>query len=140
MNKKIIVVTLLISLVAVVFARDVKMVITDAELEFPLEGVKLNLKGKQQPVFYTDENGEAVISISDDPKSEPIETHLPGYKNEQIKIKPDDDFIEVTLSIADVIVGQELVVNRAAPETKEEKVGVSTVMTKEEMHQLQTWG
>lgn len=140
MNKKIIVVTLLISLVAAVFARDVKMVITDAELEFPLEGVKLNLKGKQQLVFYTDENGEAVISISDDSKSETIETHLPGYKNEQIKIKPGDDFIEVTLSIADVIEGQELVVNRAAPETKEEKVGVSTVMTKEEMHQTANMG
>ncbi|MBQ0162839.1 MAG: TonB-dependent receptor plug domain-containing protein [Treponema sp.] len=138
MKKRLLVVILLSFLVAAVFARDVKISVTDAELEIPLEGVKLSVKGKTANAVVTDENGVAVISVSE--KTETVEARLAGYKNASVNVKADDNFLEIKMSITDVIEGQELVVNRASPDTQEEKPGVSTVMTKEKMHTTSNMG
>lgn len=138
MKKKLLVVILLSFLVAAVFARDVKISVTDAELEIPLEGVKLSVKGKTANAVVTDENGVAVISVNE--KAEIVEARLAGYKNASVNVKADDKSLEIKMSITDVIEGQELVVNRASPDTQEEKPGVSTVMTKEKMHTTSNMG
>lgn len=138
MKKRLLVVILLSFLVAAVFARDVKISVTDAELEIPLEGVKLSVKGKTANAVVTDENGVAVISVSE--KTETVEARLAGYKNASVNVKADDNSLEIKMSITDVIEGQELVVNRASPDTQEEKPGVSTVMTKEKMHTTSNMG
>lgn len=138
MKKRLLVVILLSFLVAAVFARDVKISVTDAELEIPLEGVKLSVKGKTANAVVTDENGVAVISVNE--KAETVEARLAGYKNASVNVKADDNSLEIKMSITDVIEGQELVVNRASPDTQEEKPGVSTVMTKEKMHTTSNMG
>lgn len=138
MKKRLLVVILLSFLVAAAFARDVKISVTDAELEIPLEGVKLSVKGKTANAVVTDENGVAVISVNE--KAETVEARLAGYKNASVNVKADDNSLEIKMSITDVIEGQELVVNRASPDTQEEKPGVSTVMTKEKMHTTSNMG
>ena len=69
--KKGLLIFVLLGLMASVFAREVKVSVTDAELEIPLEGVKLKVKGKSQKTFITDENGFAVVVMSD--KTETVE-------------------------------------------------------------------
>lgn len=138
MKKVLLVVAFLSASVAAIFARDVKVAVIDAELEIPLEGVKLFVKGKSQKTAVTDENGFAVLSVSD--KSETVEAKLAGYKDENVTVGSQIDSIEIKMSIEGVVEGQELVVNRASPETQKEEIGVSTVMSKEQMHTTASMG
>lgn len=122
------------------FSAEVIILILDADLEIPLEGVKISSKSNSEIRAVTDENGQAIINVSDGKKSESIETHLPGYRNETVSVDSDSSEIEIRLSLADVIEGKELVVSRNVPESASEKVGVSTVMTKEKMHSTASMG
>ena len=122
------------------FSKEIKIVVLDADLEIPLEGVKISSKSNSEIRAVTDENGQTIINVSDGKKSESIETHLPGYRNETVSVDSDSSEIEIRLSLADVIEGKELVVSRNVPESASEKVGVSTVMTKEKMHSTASMG
>ncbi len=122
------------------FSKEIKIVVLDADLEIPLEGVKISSKSNSEIRAVTDENGQAIINVSDGKKSESIETHLPGYRNETVSVDSDSSEIEIRLFLADVIEGKELVVSRNVPESASEKVGVSTVMTKEKMHSTASMG
>ena len=119
---------------ALMFAGELKVTVTDRELDFPLEGAKVSLQSKQSVKAETDEDGNAVLTIPDNVTSGTIEAKLPGYKDASVKFSGFDKPVVITMSITDVIEGKELVVNRASPEKKEEKTGVSTVMTEQQMH------
>ena len=149
---------------ALVFAGELKITVMDKELEFPLEGVKVSLQagksGKQSTkssagtsgaeAFQkaggttlskgaefqaeTDENGEAVFILPENITTGTIEATLPGYKKATENFTGLVNPVLINMSISDVIEGKELVVNRASPEKKEEKTGVSTVITEKQMH------
>ncbi|MBQ6029133.1 MAG: Plug domain-containing protein, partial [Treponema sp.] len=119
---------------ALAFAGDLKIVAVDKELEIPLEGVKITVKANPELSVQTDENGEAVISLPDSVSSGTLEAKLAGYQSASAKFSSSSQEVQIPMSIASVIEGQELVVNRASPDSTEEKTGVSTVMTKQEMH------
>ena len=58
------------------FSKEIKIVVLDADLEIPLEGVKISSKSNSEIRAVTDENGQAIINVSDGKKSESIETCL----------------------------------------------------------------
>ncbi|MCQ2242277.1 TonB-dependent receptor plug domain-containing protein [Treponema sp.] len=122
------------------FSGEVRLSVIDADLEIPLEGVKVYAGEKSKEAAYTDENGQASIEVSDENLPESIVARLPGYKDEIVTVKSGETEIEIRMTLADVIEGKELIVNRATPETSQEKVGVSTVMSKEKMHSTATMG
>lgn len=123
-----------------IFAIDLKISVLDKELEFPLEGAKITLESKKSVNVQSDQDGFAVLQIPDNVKNGIIEVSLPGYKTEKIQFKNMQNELVVSLSMVDAIEGEELVVNRAAPETAQEKSGVSTVMTKEDLKTIVSGG
>ena len=50
---------------ALMFAGELKVTVTDRELDFPLEGAKVSLQSKQSVKAETDEDGNAVLTIPD---------------------------------------------------------------------------
>ncbi|MBE6353628.1 TonB-dependent receptor [Treponema sp.] len=122
----------LLFLPALVFSRELKVSVFDGDLEFPLEGAALSLQGSTSSV-YSDENGEAVFDVPDDVDSGIITAVLPGYAKSSVEFSSGDVFINVYLSMADVIEGEELIVKRTASRSGGEKTGVSTVISREEM-------
>ncbi len=125
---------------ALLFAGEIKVFAFDKDLEIPLEGVKISIEGKDSASVLTDENGIAVISVPDNISSGNLEAKLVGYKNSSAAFSAASEEVQMPMSISDVIEGQELVVNRASPDGAEEKTGVSTVMSKEEMHSTANMG
>ena len=125
---------------ALLFAGEIKVYVFDKDLEIPLEGVKVSLAAKDSAGAQTDENGVAVISVPDNISSGSLEAKLVGYKNAGAAFSAADEEVRIPMSISDVIEGQELVVNRASPDGMEEKAGVSTVMSKEQMRSTANMG
>ena len=121
---------LLMVLPAIAFAGELKVLVTDKDLDFPLEGAKITFKNVEA---FADEDGNAILELPDSVTSGTITATLPGYSPASVKFNGTENVVEVGMSIASVIEGKELIVNRAAPESTEEKTGVSTVITKEEM-------
>ncbi len=119
---------------AALFADGLKISVKDKDLDFPLEGVRVYLVSKTPVSAQTDENGEAVLELPDSVKSGTIRAALPGYSDSSVKFSGTEKALSIEMSIAGVIEGKELVVNRAVPESKEEKTGVSKVLSKEQMH------
>ena len=128
-------VALLMTIVpAFAFAAGLRISVIDKDLDFPLEGAKLTLEANPRITGYADEDGNAVLNLPDSVTSGTIRASLPGYKEVSVKFSGTGKALVINMSLADVIEGKELVVNRAAPEKTEEKVGVAKVMTKEQMH------
>lgn len=118
---------------AVLFAAELRISVIDKDLDFPLEGAKLTLESNPRITDFADEDGNAVLQLPDNVTSGTIKATLPGYKTVSVKFSGNKKLV-INMSLADVIEGKELVVNRAAPEKTEEKIGVAKVMTKEQMH------
>jgi hypothetical protein len=117
-----------------IFAGELKISVIDKELDFPLEGTKLTLESNSKIKTVADEDGNAVLNLPDFVSSGKVKASLPGYREITVDFSGTEKILVINMSISDVIEGEELVVNRNAPEKTEEKVGVSTVMTKEQMH------
>lgn len=129
---------LLLLMPALVFPGELKISVTDKDLDFPLEGAKITLlkngRDEREDVqVFADENGNAILKLPDSVSTGILKVSLPGYNDVSIKFKGSDEPVEVFMSISSVIEGKELVVKRSIPETTEEKTGVSTVITREEM-------
>lgn len=127
-------VLLFLLLPAFAFAGELKVFVVDKDLEFPLEGAKLFFDKNHEAAAVADEDGNAIIQIPDSVTDGTIRATLPGYKEASVKFDGTDKTLTIAMSISDVIEGKELVVKRSSPDTTEEKTGVSTVITKEEMH------
>ena len=140
MKKLFLLIPVFISMMSFSFAGDLNFFVSDKELDLPLEGVQISLakSGKnnkqssaeqEKAVTFSDEDGNAVLIIPDEITSGEVLAFLPGYEPASVKFNGTEKTVEIAMSISSVIEGKELVVNRAAPDTTEEKVGISTVMT-----------
>ena len=112
-------------------AYSINITVNDKELDFPLEGVKVSVKNSNALTAETDADGLATLEIPDSVKAGSLLLTYPGYKSEEISFKEANPEITVSLAIADVIEGKELVVERAAPGITDEQSGVSVVVDKE---------
>ncbi len=112
-------------------AYQINITVNDKELDFPLEGVKISVKGSEDLSAETDENGNVVLDIPDSIKSGKLILTYPGYQTEEVSFNDSNIALFASLSMADVIEGKELVVERAAPGISDEQSGVSVVVDKE---------
>ena len=131
---------LMIFVPALLFAGNLKVSVTDRELEFPLEGVRVSVRGNPSVNAQTDENGEAVLDLPEAFSSGEIEAALPGYQIAVAPFSSSDDSVSIAMSISNVLEGQTLVVNRAVPEETDEKPGVATAISQETMHATASMG
>jgi hypothetical protein len=121
---------LLVGLVSL-WASDIVITVTDAELGSPLEGVKLQASGIAAAV--TDAEGRATISLPDDSPKTVVKASLPGYEPATFWIKGGDREAAVKLSIAGVVEGAELVVEGSRPQKTDAQAGVSEVASREDI-------
>lgn len=112
-------------------AYQINITVNDNELDFPLEGVKVSVSDSDGLISFTDENGIASIEIPDSVKSGKVILSYPGYRSEELTFKESQTDLSAALSMAEVIEGKELVVERSAPGVTDEQSGVSVVIEKE---------
>ena len=112
-------------------AYQINITVNDKELDFPLEGVKVSLANSSDLTTFTDEEGLASLEIPDSVKAGKVILSYPGYKSEEVSFKESQTELTTALSMADVIEGKELVVERSAPGVTDQQSGVSVVIEKE---------
>ena len=117
---------------AEVQAEELRISVMDQDLGIPLEGVTISLSGITNAVS-TDENGEASLSVPENFAGGILTATLPGYQDLKSVVKKGQNEIELTMTIGEVIEGQELVVERSAPGKTDAESGVSVAMNKTEM-------
>ena len=112
-------------------AYPINITVNDKELDFPLEGVKVSVKNSNDLTAETDEDGIASLEIPDSVKAGYVILSYPGYKTEEFSFRESETEITASLTMADVIEGKELVVERSVPGVTDEQSGVSVVVDKE---------
>lgn len=112
-------------------AYQINITVNDEELDFPLEGVKVSVKNSSDIFAETDMDGIAILEIPDSVKAGKLILSYPGYRSEEIDFREANPNLTAALSMADVIEGKELVVERSAPGITDEQSGVSVVVDKE---------
>jgi hypothetical protein len=122
---------LLLCCLAPLCAADVVVTAIDAELDSPLEGVKLQAPGLAAAV--TDAEGRATLSLPDDSTRVKVKAVLPGYEVATFSIKGGDRAAEVKLTISGVVEGAELVVEGSKPQQTDAQAGVSAVATRQDI-------
>ncbi|MBO4404911.1 MAG: TonB-dependent receptor plug domain-containing protein [Treponema sp.] len=121
-------------------AADLKVYVVDKELDYPLEGTRIILEKNSEVEAFADEEGNAVLSLPDTVSSGSVKASLPGYNDVTVSFEGTDEVLVIPMVITGVMEGSGIVVNRSAPDKTEEKTGVSSVMTKEEMHATANMG
>ncbi len=116
---------------ATLSAYPLTVTVNDGELDFPLEGVKVSVNEQNDIASETNEEGCLILEIPDSIKNGKLTLSYPGYGTEVIDFNESKTEIYTTLTIADVIEGKELVVERSAPGITDEQSGVSVVIEKE---------
>lgn len=112
------------------FAREIKILVVDKEIEIPLEGVQITIEGEDE-IFFTDEEGVALIQTES--KTVNGKASLIGYSSKSFSLSAQEDSLEIALSIEDLFEGEELVVTEKSYEKTDEVSSVSVVLTKEQL-------
>lgn len=115
-----------------IFAEDVELTFMDRDLEWPLEGVMVQIIG-DEAVFYSDADGLCSLSLPDNSQRTVILAQLPGYDSLRYSLKAGEGSVRLDMILSGVVEGEELVVERSAPGKSDEDAGVSLVMDAEAM-------
>jgi len=120
---------------AALIARDIEIFVEDEDLEMPLEGAVISLRGAGQ--FICDGNGVARVTLSDDRQTMATISY-PGYETLRMAIpaaKGDGspERLKAALRLGSIMESQELVIEAARPETSETKSGRSVAISEREL-------
>ncbi len=142
MNKKGSLTGALLLAAALLCAQDIQVRVYDKDLDFPLEGVKLELtsSGEQPVIAHSDADGTAILTAGENFVRGTVTARYPGYATVRIPVESAQRTLSIAMSIQDVIDGQELVVERTIPGKTDEKPGVSLVMEKRDMDTISNLG
>ncbi|MDR2630092.1 MAG: TonB-dependent receptor plug domain-containing protein [Spirochaetaceae bacterium] len=132
MNKKFIAgIITLVFLQGSLFARDVAIVVEDADLEIPLEGaVILSWDGTE---YTCDEAGRVTVAV---PEDRPVALRIlyPGYESQRLTIPLTGENFTVALRLGgEVMESRELVIEARRPGTSETRSGRSVAITGENL-------
>ena len=114
-------------------AREIRISVTDRDLEIPLEGVLIRLVGSGDSV-YTDGEGIALYTLPENMERFVLMISSPGYEELRRPVSQEESDIPVVLSLSGYIEGVELVVEGSSPGISDETAGISIVMDREEMN------
>ncbi|AEF84547.1 hypothetical protein TREPR_1032 [Treponema primitia ZAS-2] len=104
------------------FARDVEITVSDADLEIPLEGAVIRSWDGDE--YYCDEEGRVSIPVPDD-RPVVIRIAYPGYENGRLMIPVTGERFSGTLRLGGVMENRELVIEASPPEENEIRSGRS---------------
>ncbi|MCL2805634.1 MAG: TonB-dependent receptor plug domain-containing protein [Treponema sp.] len=114
------------------FARDVTIIVTDADIDLPLEGAIVRTREGVQ--YICDENGAAVIQAPIN-RQIVIQATYPGYEPSIITIPVSGSVFTIGLRLGGFLQGRELVVEAARPGATETRTGRSIAVTAREITQ-----
>jgi len=125
----------LLLLPAVIFARDIEILVEDEDLSIPLEGAVVVLRGGTQ--FICSENGRALVTLPDD-RQTIVSITYPGYETFRLSIPAATgsgtiERFTAALRLGGMMTSQELVLEAARPETSETKSGRSVAISDREL-------
>jgi len=130
--KRIAVAALLLFAIFPLFAREVWILVEDAELGLPLEGAVIrSWDGKQ---YECGNDGKAVITAPDD-RQVVVQAAYPGYENGRLVITANNSAFTIGLRLSGVMEGRELVIEAQRPGTSETKTGRSVAVSGREITQ-----
>jgi len=129
--KKIVFTALLLFVTFALFAREVEILVKDAELGLPLEGAVI--RSWDQTVYNCDKDGKARISAPD--RQVVIQAAYPGYENGRLVITTDKNEFTLGLRLSGVMESRELVIEAERPEASETKTGRSVAVSGREIAQ-----
>lgn len=125
--KRVLVLLFLLFFSTLLFPREITIKTIDADLDIPLEGVKIQVRGLATQ-YTTDNKGISKIIVGEDIKNLFITATLPGYSERKYVVKENETEVILKLTIKNVIEGKELVIEKEAIGKKDEEVGVSKVI------------
>ncbi|OQY39017.1 MAG: hypothetical protein B6229_04645, partial [Spirochaetaceae bacterium 4572_7] len=117
-------------LVVPLFSFDLSVIVTDRDLDIPLEGAKI-VNTDTGNEYFTDFNGFVSIPLLNGVSRVVIITSLIGYEERKQLVTDFSKGLNIALLMEGVLEGQELVVEAEAIGETDEEVGVSTVIEKE---------
>jgi hypothetical protein len=130
--KKIVLAILMLLVISRLFARDVRILVEDAELGLPLEGAVIRSWDNRQ--YVCGEDGKALVSVPDD-RQVVIQAAYPGYENNRLVITTGNNEYTIGLRLSDVMEGRELVIEAERPGTGETRTGRSVAVSGREITQ-----
>jgi len=130
--KKRITIGIYILVITVIFALDIPVYVQDGELSIPLEGTEIRCQYSTGGItsFITDEEGFALITLSDDASFPIILTAAtPGYDDIRIELTEQALYssrnpLIISMGLSMVVEGEELVVQGKRSSKAEEKAAL----------------
>ena len=113
-------------------AAEISISVTDADLDIPLEGVRIRTTGTDEPVF-TNIEGQAKLDVPDDSLRNVLYAQLPGYDAVRLPFDPGAGELGITMTMTGYLEGEELVVEGEAPKPDEGEAGVSVALSRKDM-------
>jgi hypothetical protein len=130
---KIIVFTaLLLFVIAPLFAREVEILVEDADLGLPLEGAVIRSWDGRQ--YTCGRDGKALVNVPDD-RQVVLQAAYPGYENGRLVITMGSAAYKISLRLSGVMESRELVIEAERPGTGETKTGRSVAVSGREITQ-----
>ncbi|MDR1932200.1 MAG: TonB-dependent receptor plug domain-containing protein [Spirochaetales bacterium] len=112
-------------------ARDIVIIVVDADIQLPLEGAVIHSWDGGQ--YECDENGKVKLSTPDD-RQTVVRAAYPGYENGRLVITPGgENSFTIPLRLDGVMESRELVVEEQRPGTGESKSGRSVAIADKDL-------
>jgi len=115
-----------------VFAREVTIIVTDADLHLPLEGAVV--RSRDSGEFICGSDGKAVITVPDD-RQVIFQAAYPGYETGIVTVTVTGSTFTVALRLSGHMMGRELVVEASKPGSTETRTGRSVAVSSREITQ-----
>ncbi|GHV76441.1 hypothetical protein AGMMS49942_12620 [Spirochaetia bacterium] len=112
------------------FARDVEIIVLDADLGIPLEGTRI--RSWDGAEYECDEDGKVLIAVPDD-RPVVIQAAYPGYENGRLAINREQSSFTLTLRLGGIMENRELVIEARQPGASETKLGRSVAISGAEL-------
>ncbi|MDR1949987.1 MAG: hypothetical protein LBQ38_11395 [Spirochaetaceae bacterium] len=129
-NRRRLLIVLFSFVIFPLFARDVELVVADADLGIPLEGAVI--RSWDGTEYTCDEEGKARITVPDN-RQVVIQIAYPGYENRRFPIPQTGDSFTAELRLGGVMESRELVLEAERPGTSETQSGRSVGISGEEL-------
>jgi hypothetical protein len=114
------------------FARDVIIIVRDADLSLPLEGAVI--RTREGAEYICDIDGSAVMQVADG-RQTIINASYPGYETGSLSIPLTGNLFTVDLHLLGILHGNELVIEASIPGTSDTRPGRSIAVTSREISQ-----
>ena len=114
------------------FSRDVTIIVNDADLKIPLEGAMVRVRGGREYICGAD--GSAFVLVPDN-RQVVIQAFYPGYEAGILTLPLTGDEFTISLHIALIMQGRDLIIEAARPGSSESRTGRSVAVGEREIAQ-----